>query len=72
MDTLKIFQNGLVPHSVLVLALPRKYGKRLASCTLAMLCLTSGCFFTSTSNRVSEAIEDDEAHSSTEVIKLDD
>ncbi|CAH9104378.1 unnamed protein product [Cuscuta epithymum] len=35
--------------TALVVALSRKYGKRLASYTLAMLCLTSGCFFASTS-----------------------
>lgn len=35
--------------AVLVVALSRKYGKRLAAYTLAMLCLTSGCFFASTS-----------------------
>ncbi|XP_065033015.1 dol-P-Man:Man(6)GlcNAc(2)-PP-Dol alpha-1,2-mannosyltransferase-like [Musa acuminata AAA Group] len=35
--------------TVLVVALSRKYGKRLAWYTLAMLCLTSGCFFASTS-----------------------
>ncbi|CAA2973815.1 Dol-P-Man:Man(6) c(2)-PP-Dol alpha-1,2-mannosyltransferase [Olea europaea subsp. europaea] len=33
----------------LVVALSRKYGKRLASYTLAMLCLANGCFFASTS-----------------------
>lgn len=36
-------------ETILVYALSRKYGKRLASYTLAMLCLTSGCFFASTS-----------------------
>ncbi|PIA42223.1 hypothetical protein AQUCO_02100239v1 [Aquilegia coerulea] len=36
-------------ETVLVVALARKYGKRLASYALAMLCLTSGCFFASTS-----------------------
>uniref|UniRef100_A0A2P2JJY4 Mannosyltransferase n=1 Tax=Rhizophora mucronata TaxID=61149 RepID=A0A2P2JJY4_RHIMU len=35
--------------ATLVVALSRKYGKRLASYALAMLCLTSGCFFASTS-----------------------
>ncbi|XP_027061934.1 alpha-1,2-mannosyltransferase ALG9 [Coffea arabica] len=35
--------------AALVVALSRKYGKRLASYALAMLCLTSGCFFASTS-----------------------
>ncbi|MCI18557.1 dol-P-Man:Man(6)GlcNAc(2)-PP-Dol alpha-12-mannosyltransferase-like, partial [Trifolium medium] len=35
--------------TVLVVAVSRKYGKRLASYTLAMLCLASGCFFASTS-----------------------
>ncbi|RZC89683.1 hypothetical protein C5167_036295 [Papaver somniferum] len=38
-----------VTESALVVALSRKYGKRLATYTLAMLCLTSGCFFASTS-----------------------
>ncbi|KAH7652889.1 alpha-1,2-mannosyltransferase protein [Dioscorea alata] len=38
-----------VTEALLVIALSRKYGKRLASYTLAMLCLTSGCFFASTS-----------------------
>ncbi|XP_061363407.1 dol-P-Man:Man(6)GlcNAc(2)-PP-Dol alpha-1,2-mannosyltransferase [Gastrolobium bilobum] len=36
-------------ETVLVVALSRKYGKRLACYALAMLCLTSGCFFASTS-----------------------
>uniref|UniRef100_A0A7N1A7V4 Mannosyltransferase n=1 Tax=Kalanchoe fedtschenkoi TaxID=63787 RepID=A0A7N1A7V4_KALFE len=40
---------SVVSDSVLVIALARKYGNRLASYTLAMLCLTSGCFFASTS-----------------------
>ncbi|CAM8957673.1 unnamed protein product [Rhodiola kirilowii] len=40
---------SVVSDSVLVVALARKYGNRLASYTLAMLCLTSGCFFASTS-----------------------
>ena len=39
----------MVADAFLVIALSRKYGKRLASYTLAMLCLTSGCFFASTS-----------------------
>ncbi|KAF9589139.1 hypothetical protein IFM89_019455 [Coptis chinensis] len=39
-------------ETVLVVALSRKYGKRLASYTLAMLCLSSGCFFASTMFRV--------------------
>ncbi|MQL98600.1 hypothetical protein Taro_031312 [Colocasia esculenta] len=38
-----------VTETFLVVALSRKYGNRLASYTLAMLCLTSGCFFASTS-----------------------
>ncbi|XP_077228732.1 alg9-like mannosyltransferase family [Tasmannia lanceolata] len=38
-----------ISETVLVVAISRKYGKRLASYTLAMLCLTSGCFFASTS-----------------------
>lgn len=38
-----------ISETVLVVALSRKYGKRLASYALAMLCLTSGCFFASTS-----------------------
>ncbi|KAF8391230.1 hypothetical protein HHK36_023532 [Tetracentron sinense] len=36
-------------ETALVVALSRKYGKRLASYALAMLCLTSGCYFASTS-----------------------
>lgn len=40
---------SIVADATLVIALSRKYGKRLASYTLAMLCLTSGCFFASTS-----------------------
>ncbi|XP_004489031.1 alpha-1,2-mannosyltransferase ALG9 [Cicer arietinum] len=40
---------SVVTETVLVVALSRKYGKRLASYSLAMLCLTSGCFFASTS-----------------------
>lgn len=40
---------SVVTDAFLVVALSRKYGKRLASYTLAMLCLTSGCFFASTS-----------------------
>lgn len=39
----------MVTDAFLVVALSRKYGKRLACYTLAMLCLTSGCFFASTS-----------------------
>ncbi|PKU82316.1 dol-P-Man:Man(6)GlcNAc(2)-PP-Dol alpha-1,2-mannosyltransferase [Dendrobium catenatum] len=38
-----------ITETVLIVALSRKYGKRLATYTLAMLCLTSGCFFSSTS-----------------------
>ncbi|KAI4333577.1 hypothetical protein L6164_018364 [Bauhinia variegata] len=40
---------SVITETVLVVALSRKYGKRIASYTLAMLCLTSGCFFASTS-----------------------
>lgn len=40
---------SVVADAFLVIALSRKYGKRLACYTLAMLCLTSGCFFASTS-----------------------
>ena len=40
---------SVITETVLVVALSRKYGKRLASYALAMLCLTSGCFFASTS-----------------------
>lgn len=40
---------SVITETVLVVALSRKYGRRLASYTLAMLCLTSGCFFASTS-----------------------
>ncbi|XP_065861972.1 alpha-1,2-mannosyltransferase ALG9 [Euphorbia lathyris] len=40
---------SVVADATLVIALSRKYGKRLASYALAMLCLTSGCFFASTS-----------------------
>ncbi|KAI5411683.1 variant 2, mannosyltransferase [Lathyrus oleraceus] len=40
---------SVATETVFVVALSRKYGKRLASYTLAMLCLTSGCFFASTS-----------------------
>ncbi|KAA0066769.1 hypothetical protein IC582_015681 [Cucumis melo] len=40
---------SVVTETVLVVALSRKFGKRLATYTLAMLCLTSGCFFASTS-----------------------
>ncbi|KAK1321438.1 Dol-P-Man:Man(6)GlcNAc(2)-PP-Dol alpha-1,2-mannosyltransferase [Acorus calamus] len=35
--------------TMLIVALSRRYGRRIASYTLAMLCLTSGCFFASTS-----------------------
>ncbi|KQK03255.1 dol-P-Man:Man(6)GlcNAc(2)-PP-Dol alpha-1,2-mannosyltransferase [Brachypodium distachyon] len=38
-----------VTETVLVVAISRRYGKRLACYVLAMLCLTSGCFFASTS-----------------------
>lgn len=40
---------SVIADATLLVALSRKYGKRLASYTLAMLCLTSGCFFASTS-----------------------
>ncbi|CAI9088795.1 OLC1v1023226C1 [Oldenlandia corymbosa var. corymbosa] len=40
---------SVVADAALVVALSKKYGKRLATYTLAMLCLTSGCFFASTS-----------------------
>lgn len=40
---------SVIADAALVVALSRKYGKRLASYALAMLCLTSGCFFASTS-----------------------
>ncbi|KAI6687206.1 hypothetical protein NL676_024034 [Syzygium grande] len=40
---------SVIADAVLVVALSRKYGKRIASYALAMLCLTSGCFFASTS-----------------------
>ncbi|XP_057952186.1 dol-P-Man:Man(6)GlcNAc(2)-PP-Dol alpha-1,2-mannosyltransferase isoform X2 [Malania oleifera] len=40
---------SVIADSVLIVALSRKYGKRIASYALAMLCLTSGCFFASTS-----------------------
>lgn len=40
---------SVIADAALVVALSRKYGKRLASYTLAMLCLSSGCFFASTS-----------------------
>uniref|UniRef100_A0A0D3DPX2 Mannosyltransferase n=1 Tax=Brassica oleracea var. oleracea TaxID=109376 RepID=A0A0D3DPX2_BRAOL len=38
-----------VSDTILVVALSRKYGKRIATYAVAMLCLTSGCFFASTS-----------------------
>ncbi|CAA6665615.1 unnamed protein product [Spirodela intermedia] len=41
--------NLIVTETALVVALSKKYGNRLACYTLAMLCLTSGCFFASTS-----------------------
>lgn len=44
---------SVAADAVLVVALSRKYGKRLASYALAMLCLTSGCFFASTSESLS-------------------
>ena len=40
---------SVVSDATLVVAVSRKYGKRLASYALAMLCLASGCFFASTS-----------------------
>lgn len=40
---------SVVADAFLVVALSRKYGKRFGCYTLAMLCLTSGCFFASTS-----------------------
>ncbi|KAK9150516.1 hypothetical protein Syun_008825 [Stephania yunnanensis] len=40
---------SVITETVLVVALSRRYGKRLASYSLAMLCLSSGCFFASTS-----------------------
>ncbi|KAK4387134.1 Dol-P-Man:Man(6)GlcNAc(2)-PP-Dol alpha-1,2-mannosyltransferase [Sesamum angolense] len=40
---------SVIADAALVVAISRKYGKRLASYTLAMLCLASGCFFASTS-----------------------
>ncbi|XP_047332562.1 dol-P-Man:Man(6)GlcNAc(2)-PP-Dol alpha-1,2-mannosyltransferase [Impatiens glandulifera] len=40
---------SVITESALIVALSRKYGKRIASYALAMLCLTSGCFFASTS-----------------------
>ena len=42
---------SVITDTVLVVALSRKYGRRLASYALAMLCLTSGCFFASTSEQ---------------------
>lgn len=40
---------SVIADAALVVAISRKYGKRIASYTLAMLCLASGCFFASTS-----------------------
>ncbi|KAL6538307.1 mannosyltransferase [Orobanche gracilis] len=40
---------SVISDAALVVSLSKKYGKRLASYTLAMLCLASGCFFASTS-----------------------
>ncbi|EPS64624.1 hypothetical protein M569_10155, partial [Genlisea aurea] len=40
---------SVISDAALVVAVSRKYGRRLASYALAMLCLTSGCFFASTS-----------------------
>ncbi|CAI9271236.1 unnamed protein product [Lactuca saligna] len=39
---------SVISEAALVVALSRKYGKRLACYTLALLCLTSDCFFAST------------------------
>lgn len=39
---------SVITEAALVVAISRKYGKRLACYTLALLCLTSGCFFAST------------------------
>ncbi|KAK8542778.1 hypothetical protein V6N12_015358 [Hibiscus sabdariffa] len=39
---------SVISDATLVVAVSRKYGKRLASYALAMLCLASGCFFAST------------------------
>ncbi|PKA51648.1 Dol-P-Man:Man(6)GlcNAc(2)-PP-Dol alpha-1,2-mannosyltransferase [Apostasia shenzhenica] len=49
--TVRLFLGliSAITETVLVVALSRKYGRRLATYTLAMLCLTSGCFFASTS-----------------------
>eukprot|EP00268_Persea_americana_P042656 TRINITY_DN426_c1_g1_i3.p1 TRINITY_DN426_c1_g1~~TRINITY_DN426_c1_g1_i3.p1 ORF type:complete len:351 (+),score=55.81 TRINITY_DN426_c1_g1_i3:252-1304(+) len=49
--TVRLFLGlmSTISDTLLVVALSRKYGKRLASYTLAMLCLTSGLFFASTS-----------------------
>lgn len=47
---------SVVVDAALVVAVSRKYGKRLASYALAMLCLASGCFFASTSKMVFERI----------------
>lgn len=43
---------SVMADSALVVAVSRTYGKRLAAYTLAMLCLASGCFFSSTSKYV--------------------
>ncbi|KAK6229322.1 hypothetical protein SCA6_018273 [Theobroma cacao] len=40
---------SVISDATLVVAVSRKYGKRLASYALAMLCFASGCFFASTS-----------------------
>ncbi|GAB2284403.1 mannosyltransferase [Dionaea muscipula] len=40
---------SVIADAFLVVALSRKYGKRLATYALSLLCLTSGCFFASTS-----------------------
>ncbi|KAK8956345.1 Dol-P-Man:Man(6)GlcNAc(2)-PP-Dol alpha-1,2-mannosyltransferase [Platanthera guangdongensis] len=49
--TVRLFLGliSTITETVLIVALSRKYGKRFATYTLAMLCLTSGCFFSSTS-----------------------
>ena len=47
---------GLITETVLVVALSRRYGKRLACYILAMLCLSSGCFFASTTMLIYPAV----------------
>ncbi|KAL3636925.1 hypothetical protein CASFOL_019224 [Castilleja foliolosa] len=48
---------SVISDAALVVALSRKYGKRLASYTLAMLCLASGCFFASTTAALSVIVD---------------